>query len=248
MTLSEEFIAVEDRNEAATTYPTAFGVTFTPPISGALIAAAGVALSAYMFLNLLMPELQKNQELTANQSQKQNLVQQKADGLKQVEKVQVELAQAKQQKTEVLALFSNEQTLDTLLLDLNRLVQSANVQKNAVAKLKKFVPANQTAETISDGSLGAEVNGKLKRRSVDIKIDATFEQTQAILRNIERLQPLLIVRNYQSNMTSTPSGDADQNNSVSGPTIISTDFQLQALIPASSEEVATAEAAKEQKK
>lgn len=242
MTLSEEFISTEDRIETAPTYPTAFGITFTPPISAALIAASGLALSVYMLMNLLMPAWQRNQELTASRTEKQNLVQQRSASLKQTEQIQAELAQAQQQKTEVLALFSNEQTLDTLLLDLNRLIQSANVQKNARAKLTKFVPANQTAEIISDNSFGAEVNGKLKRRSINITFEGTFEQTQAILRNIERLQPLLIVRDYKSNMTSAPTDDSNPKNSVvGGPTVITTSFQLQALIPASPAEVAPAE-------
>ena len=249
MTLSEEFIAVDDGVEAAPTYPSAFGVTLTPEISGLLIALAGLAVGGYMLLNLLMPTWQRHQELTANQNQKQSLVQQKAASLNQEEKIKAELAQAKQQKAEVLALFANEQTLDTLLIDLNRVIQSANAQKNGYAQLKKFVPANQTAEIITDGSLGPEVNGKLKRRNIDVIFEGTFEQTQAILRNIERLQPLLIIRNYKSNMAPATSSDSDPKNSiVTGPTVISTSFQLQALIPLSSEEAAKAAQPTQEKK
>ena len=52
MTLSEEFIAVDDGVEAAPTYPSAFGVTLTTEISGLLIALAGLAVGGYMLLNL----------------------------------------------------------------------------------------------------------------------------------------------------------------------------------------------------
>lgn len=120
MTISEEFISFEDNDEVAPTYPAAFGVTFTPTVSGVLIAVLGLAGSVYLILNLIMPAWQKHQELVASQNQKQSLVEQKQASLRQREKIEAELAQAKQQQTEVLALFANERTLDTLLLDLNR--------------------------------------------------------------------------------------------------------------------------------
>lgn len=241
MTYSEDFISYEDgKVNAAPTYPTVFGITLTPAVSGVLIAVLGLAGALYILMNMLMPALQKNQELTQSQNEKQALLAQKQASLQQIEKIQTDLAQAKQQKTEVLALFAQEKTLDTLLLDLNRLVESsnANLQNKAKAKLKRFVPVNQSAEVITDGSLGAEVNGKLKRRTVNIEFEGTFEQTQSILRNIERLQPLLIVRDYQSAIappTSDPKGS-----SVSSSALITTSFQLQALIPVSPEEAASA--------
>ena len=245
MTISEEFISFEDNEEPAPTYPTAFGITFTPIVSGVLIAVLGLAGGVYLSLNLLMPAWQRHQELTASQNQKQSLVEQKQASLRQREKIEIQLAQAKQQQAEVLALFANEKTLDTLLLDLNRLVQSANAKQNARAKLKKFVPVNSSAEVIADGSLGSEVNGKLKRRTVDVAFEGTFEQTQSILRNIERLQSLLVVKDYQSIMTAASADQKDKP--VGGPVSITTSFQLQALIPVSPEEAAkAAEAAKEQ--
>lgn len=244
MTISEDFGSFEEDSAPAPTYPSAFGVTFTPTISGIAIAVAGIAGAAYIIATLVMPALQKNQELSETQNQKQALVQQKTASLQQKDKVEADLARAKQQNAEVLTLFANEQTLDTLLLDLNRLVQSANGQKSTSAQLKKFVPANQTAEPIADGSLGAEVNGKLKQRTIDIIIEGTYEQTQSILRNIERLQPLLIVKDYKSTMVA-PSTDP-KDKSVGGPPTISTSFKLQALIPVSPAEAAAAAAAAQQ--
>jgi type IV pilus assembly protein PilO len=240
MTISEEFISVEEDLEAAPSYPTVFGVTLTPTISGALLAVVGVCLGGYLFTSFVTPAMQQHDELTAKQNEKQNLVQQKSASMAQKQQVEAELAKAKRQKTDVLALFSNESTLDTLLIDLNRLVQSVNGKQSATAKLKKFTPANQSAETISDGSFGTEVNGKLKRRIVDINISGTFEQTQSILRSIERLQPLLIVRDYQSNMVVATDKDGKR---AAGAPNIDTSFKLQALIPVSPEEAAAAAAA-----
>lgn len=243
MTISEEFDSFENDAVSAPNYPSAFGITFTPTISGILIAVAGIAGAAYIISTLVMPALQRHQELTDTQNQKQALVQQKTASLQQKDKVEAELVRAKQQNSEVLALFANEQTLDTLLLDLNRLVQSVNGQTRTSAELKKFVPANQTAEPISDSSLGSAVNGKLKQRTVEITFEGTFEQTQSILRNIERLQPLLIVKGYKSTAaapSTDPKDKSDKSKSVGGPPTISTTFKLEALIPVSPAEASLA--------
>lgn len=158
-----------------------------------------------------------------------------------------ELAQAKQQRQQVLALFADEKTLDTMLLDLNRLVEGGNAKTplNAVrAKLQKFVPAIQKPEPVTDGSLGPAVDGKLKRSSVNIEIIGTYEQTQSIIRNIERLQPLLIVKDYQSTLANVQATDrSGKPIRRLGPAPITTSFQLQALMPLSPEDAAAAQAA-----
>ncbi len=252
MTFTEDFISVEESGELRAptpTYPTAFGVTFTPAIIGLIVAALGVAGSLYLLLCQLMPAWENYQKLQADLAQKQTQVQQKQAILKQIGKVNADLANAKQQQAEVLTLFANEKNLDTFLLDLNQLVDAANAKlsrSDSRAKLKRFVPVNQAAEVVSDGTLGPAVNGKLKRRVFNITLEGTFDQTESILRSIERLQPLLIVKDYQSTLaTATP----DSKGKVTrGPATINTSFQLQAIIPVTPEEAAQATAAANQVK
>lgn len=245
MTVTEDFIPDSNGEfeAAAPNYPTAFGVTFTPPIIGGIAAVLGLGATIYLFLNLLLPTFQKYQELQVSQNEKQTLVEQKKAVLQQTEQVRAELALARQQQTEVLALFANEQTLDTLLIDLNRVVESVNANAGGNftrARLKRYVPANQFAEVIVDGSLGSAVNGKLKRRVINVELEGTFEQTQAIIRNIERLQSLLLIKDYQSTLAQvTP----NQQGRVGRGGTINTSFQLEALIPANPAEVSQAAAA-----
>ncbi len=242
MTSSEDFTSFDDGSlEAAPNYPSVFGITLTPVIGGALIAVLGLAGTLYLLLTLVMPTWQKYQEMEASRNQKQALIAQKQAIQGQIEKIRTELAQAKQQKSEVLVLFANEKTLDTLLLDLNQVVESGNarLQRNDFrGKLKRFVPVNQSAELIADGSLGSEVNGKLKRRTINVEVEGTFEQTQSIMRNIERLQPLLIFKDYQS--TLGQAAPDSRGKTVNGPPTITTSFQLQALMPVNSEEATSA--------
>ncbi|BAB72987.1 pilus assembly protein PilO [Anabaena sp. FACHB-709] len=250
MTLSEDLNFAEqaaDVDAAASNYPVVFGISFTPKIIGILVGVLGLAGALYMLLNMVMPAWDIYQQKQAQSAELEGQVLQKKATVKQKGQVMEELAQAKQQRQQVLALFADEKTLDTMLLDLNRLVEGGNAKTplNAVrAKLQKFVPAIQKPEPVTDGSLGPAVDGKLKRSSVNIEIIGTYEQTQSIIRNIERLQPLLIVKDYQSTLANVQATDrSGKPIRRLGPAPITTSFQLQALMPLSPEDAAAAQAA-----
>ncbi|HIK03359.1 MAG TPA: pilus assembly protein PilO [Trichormus sp. M33_DOE_039] len=247
MTLSEDLNFAEhaaDLDSGAPAYPVLFGITFTPKIIGITVGVVGLAGAIYMLLNMVMPAWESYQQKQTQSNDLQGQIQQKQATVKQIGKIKEELDQAKKQQQQVLALFSDEKTLDTLLLDLNRLVESGSspISLNAVkAKLQKFVPATQKPEIVIDGSLGAAVDGKLKRSSVNVEIIGTYEQTQSIIRNIERLQPLLIVKDYQSALANIQATDRfGKPVRRVGPAPITTSFQLQALMPLNPEEVAAA--------
>ncbi|HEY9805524.1 MAG TPA: hypothetical protein V6D04_03095, partial [Candidatus Obscuribacterales bacterium] len=130
-------------------------------------------------------------------------------------------------------------TLDTLLLDLNRLV---NARK---AKLSSFVPAPEPATVITDSSLGATVNGKLKRKEITVNLEGNYEQTQSIMRSVERLQPLLLVKSFNSQLDqSTQKITVDRRGRlipVGRPeTNLKTSFKLQALLPLTPQEATAA--------
>ncbi|MBD0387879.1 MAG: pilus assembly protein PilO [Nostoc sp. C3-bin3] len=250
MTLSDDLNFGEHGGEfdsETPAYPMVFGIAFTPKIIGILVGVIGLAGAGYIFLNLLMPAWESYQQQQAKSSELQGQIEQKKASIKQIDQVKDELAQAKQQKVQVLGLFADEKTLDTLLLDMNRLVESGNTPTslNVVrAKLKKFVPVSQKPEPIIDGSLGVQVDGKLQRSIINAEITGTYEQTQSIMRNIERLQPLLIVRDYQATLAPVESRDPLDKTPVQvGPAAINTSFQLQVLMPLSPEEIAAAAAA-----
>lgn len=238
-------------DDAAPPYPVLFGITFTPQIIGAVVAGLGLLGAIYMLLNVVGPAWEGYQEQVKKSTDLQDEVNQKIAQSKQIEKVQQELAQAKQQQTQVLSLFANEKNLDTLLLDTNRLVESGNpptALTTVRAKLQRFVPGGDRPEIITDSSFGELVNNKLKRSTVNVTVVGTFEQTQSIMRNIERLQPLLIVKNFQSSLDTTQlnqqrNPSTRQRRVLTGPLPIITSFQLQALMPLTAEET-KAEAAK----
>lgn len=245
MTVSEDLNmdGGEEFEAASPAYPAIFGMSITPQIGGLALGVLGLVGAAYMLFSMIMPAWNTYQEQQVKQENLQGEIAQKKATIKQIDKVKQDLEIAKFQQQQVLGLFANEKTLDTLAFDVNHLVESGNAQipSNAVrAKLKKFVPISQKAEPITDGSLGQQLNGKLKRRSINIEIYATYEQTQSILRNIERLQPLLLVKDYQSSLAPEPASEPGKGLNRIGPAPISTLFQLQALMPLSPEEIAAA--------
>jgi type IV pilus assembly protein PilO len=242
MTFSDDLNFSNQATETQDSGPVVFGITLTPTIIGGIVGFLGVAGAGYMLFNMAMPAWDAYQQLQTKRDQLQTEVNQKTTQAQQIGKVEADLATSKQQQKQVLALFANEKSLDTLLLDTSRLIDSSNGKTfgNSIrAKLKKFVPTPETSEKpvlVEDGSFGAEVNNKLKRSIINVEIEGDFEQTQSIMRNIERLQPLLLVKNYDSKLTPPEMSDDKDNPVQIGIGKLTTTFALEALMPLTSEE------------
>ena len=73
MTFSEEFNSTEtdtDFEELGSSYPTAFGITFTPRIIGACLGVLGLVGSIYVGLSFVKPAYDNYNELKATEAQK----------------------------------------------------------------------------------------------------------------------------------------------------------------------------------
>lgn len=223
MTYREEFVPEEEQGLEEGNYPTAFGITFTPQVSGIGLALVGLVGAIYILMNFAMPAWDNYSKLKEDETNKQQQVEQQTSGKldKKLQDAQVKLQQAEALKAQVLAFFSNEKTLETLLLDLNRFFQARKV------KLISFQPQGDIT-IISDSSLGQAVNNKLKRQSFNLEMEGSFVQTQALLRDLERLQPLLVLKNLNSQTTG--------NQKV---TLINRPNQASALIPGGEEKLKT---------
>ncbi|OUC14597.1 MAG: hypothetical protein B0A82_11330 [Alkalinema sp. CACIAM 70d] len=138
----------------------------------------------------------------------------------------------------------------------------------AEAKLRKFQPfvdpaqaSNPAAKTavpgvVNDGSLGEALNNKLKRSTISVEFEGNFNQTQNIFRTIERLQPLLIIRElnvkrgrggqeprvnrlYEVNPGDGTIKSADQIRFLTNcqpDSLVTTSFKMDALIPLTPDE------------
>ena len=253
----------DEGQEEAASYPTAFGITFTPQISGVLIAVIGIAGAAYLGVTFVQPLWQEynnsKQELVTKQQQLENTAQIK----KQIAKKKVELEQAKVQNKTVLSLFATDKKVDTLLLDVNSVI------KTRQGKLKSFKPADNpqaqgvaAGDVINDGSLGSLVNGKLKRKTFEVELDGSFDQLLSIMRQFELLQTLLLIKEFKTEVKNPQViGITDNGNVITGviddeqksdkekiipggKPKLKTTFKVDALLPVTQEETKTAPAAK----
>ncbi|WP_373540597.1 pilus assembly protein [Chamaesiphon sp.] len=229
---------------AAPAYPSIFGITFNPIVSGLCIAAVGVGISGYLFMSFLQPQLTKNQELETKLAQTEDQIQQRKDNAIKIAAAEQKLDRAKAKKQIVIGLFASDKKLDTLLLDLNKLV---NIRQGELQKFKPDLPVAGTgssgAAIVTDSSLGAALNNKIKRKGIDIEVKGNFEQVQSILRTIERLDQLLIVKDFKAAIP--VEGQKIVLNAQGRPVpqpeaAIKTSFKIQALIPMNTAEQAAA--------
>jgi type IV pilus assembly protein PilO len=229
---------------SAPAYPSVFGITFSPTIIGLCIATVGIGISGYIVLTSLQPQLTKNQELETKLAQTQEQIQQRKDNAKKIASAEQSLDRANAQKQVVLGLFASDKKLDTLLLDLNKLIDIRQGQ------LQKFSPdppvaggGSSGAQIVTDSSLGATLNNKIKRKGVNIVLKGNFEQVQSILRTIERLDQLLLVKDFKADVdkgTQKILVDAQGKLIPQPEATIQTSFKLQALIPLTPAEQAAA--------
>ena len=225
---------------AAPTYPSIFGITFSPTVSGLCLAVVGIGISGYLYISSLQPQLTKNQELETKLSQTQNQIEQRKDNAKKIAIAEKTLDLANSQKQVVIGLFASDKKLDTLLLDLNKLV---NIRQGELQKFTPDLPVLGTgssgAAVVADGSLGAALNHKIKRKGVQVEVKGNFEQVQSILRTIERLDQLLIVKDFRADVdkeTQKIVVDAQGKLIPQPEATIKTSFKIQALIPLTSAE------------
>lgn len=248
MTVSEQYYGAES-GEQEDSKGGLFGIQLTPPLLGGLAALAGVAAAVAMFMYLLQPAWEAQGKLNDEIKAKDQQIASLKIGQSKKQEAEANREREKQLKTQVEALLGEEKTLDTLLLDINKIV------KESGAQLKNYKPADSSlsqALFTKDGKPAAAGNLQgFQSLSVSLEVEGTFAQIQSIVRNIERLEPLLVMGKFDSQVDEqtlellvSPEGKVLR---LSDPTLKTT-FDLLAIVPKSPEETAAKPAPAEQKK
>ncbi|MEQ8997406.1 MAG: hypothetical protein RID53_13015 [Coleofasciculus sp. B1-GNL1-01] len=238
-----DFIPVEEQEEEPS-YPVAFGITFTPKVSGIVFAVLGVLGAAYLAMNVVQPVWQEYQGLKTQRQEKEGQLQDPEEIQQQIQQKEQELAQVKQQNQTVTGLFADQESVNTLLLDVNRFI------KDADGTLTSYEPVqvNEESNIVTDSSLGAAVDGKLKRQSFNLEMEGSFNEIQSILRSIERLQTLVVVKELTTDIstpqgllvddkgTVTPIVQKDEEIIPGAPPTLTTSYRLDVLMPLSEEQ------------
>lgn len=243
MTFSDE-LTPEERLEEEPAYPEAFGITFTPQVSGIAIALVGVGVAGYLWVNFLQSARQEYGQLVDQRDQIEAQIENQPALAGEIQRLEGQIQTVRSQQNEVLNLLSSEESLDTLLFDLEQTIQETNIETQTAAvdefQLESFQPLMANPEVVNDGSFGAAVNGKIKRKIYSLEVVGTFTQTRSLIRSIERLQPLLLVNNFNTEITEEPQGEFSLEESrflpLPNPQLRST-FELEAILPVSREQL-----------
>ncbi len=247
--------------------PALFGLAITPEIIGIGIAVLGVALAGYLVFQLIMPELDKKNQLEEKIKTTEKQQQDLTDKIKKKAEALIKLEQAKQQKEDVTTMFANDVTLPTLLFDLTQRIREINATVKGdeqKAKILKFepvfakppaaagakpgaIPADpEAAYVVNDDSFGMGVVGKLRRKTYKVEIEGNFNQTKALLRSLEKMQALLVVKNLKTQLQQQQAGPLEvelrQGKIVPvnpQPPKLKTSFDLNALLPLKQEATPT---------
>ena len=232
MTFADDFASDELLEDE---YPSAFGITFTPTIIGVAIAVAGITLAVYGFMKYVKPAQQEYQQsVTQKQELQQQLNSIKSGDLQlKLAQLQADLAEKKVLKSRVLSMYTSEDDLETILIDLNSFIAANG------GDLIQYQP-DSNISVVSDASLGAEVQGKLKRKGISLNFEGTFTETKQILQDLERLQPLLMVQSIGSTVTEKPTALITGNRTEIVPNEqarLKTQIKLNAILPQSQAEL-----------
>ncbi|MBL1178958.1 hypothetical protein [Pantanalinema sp. GBBB05] len=269
MSATGDFIPGDQPGDSIPDAPVVFGIRLTPMILGVLFGVVGLVGALAILLNLVQPEWDRYQQLSSQVAEKEAQVTSKQNLNKQIEDAKKELEATKKKQEDVYALFANEATLNTLLLDINRQIEARNsglpaartallascpawVRSNIAAleskenggvpfvvksELREFTPEPKVTGVIQDSSYGSTINNKLRRETVNVELEANYDQMMAILRNMERLQPFLVFRNVDANVPKqlrlyeVRGGNVQFLAKCQPETRINMKFQLDALMP-----------------
>ncbi|WP_298612891.1 type 4a pilus biogenesis protein PilO [uncultured Thermosynechococcus sp.] len=219
MTLTGDF-GGSPIEESAPNYPTVFGITLTPVVSGGLIAVLGLGAAVYFGNLSIAPKLEAAAKLQEEITQQENELSQREVLLKQLNDVVRGLERAKQENRDVRSLFATQEALDTLLLDISRLILKSG------ARLNTFEPDSAASGIVQDGSLGPELNAKLKRQTTNITVQGPFPSIIQVMEEIDRQQNFLVINNLTMELVADKPGE-----------VIAT-FKLMSYVPLTPEEIA----------
>jgi type IV pilus assembly protein PilO len=241
MTYSEDLMNTTQLDDTtyladAPNHPVIFGLTLSPLLIGGVVGVIGLIAAGFCAVTYVMPKFQANQELQTKVNDVNQQIQDRKNNEIKIAEAEEKFKVATAQREAVLNLFANDKKLDTLLLDLNKLVNERQ------GELRKFVPDSAGTGTINDGALGSALNGKIRRKSIDVEMTGGFEQIQSILRTVERMDRFLILKDFKADLRNPATNTGVANTTGAAPKL-KAGFKLQAIIPLTTEENAAAAAA-----
>jgi type IV pilus assembly protein PilO len=214
-----------------------FGQTLSSRTLGIALGIIGVAAAGYMFVTFVQPLWTTIDTTKTGINDKTGSIAAKDAQIKQKADLPQKAIIAKERSTTVLSLLPNPDTMDTLLIDLNKLIRPSNISPVQLSGdlLESFSPTPPSVLV---------PQGQYRTQTVNIQFSSSYGDLITILRSIESLRTLVVVQNLQLTKKTvtlrnpgklTPEQQRDQIARL--PPTLNTTFNLLAYIPASEEEI-----------
>jgi type IV pilus assembly protein PilO len=196
---------------------------------------------------MLQPALEEKRQLKGQIQKAENSIERQRELLKNMQELEEQKEQALRQQAIVASLFTRRETLSTLLFDINNIIAQQNATIDSEAEqlqLVEFTPeSGLQGIPANDMSLGSWAPGKLKRKVYSVTMEGTFEQLQSFVRNLERLESLLLIKSpaVEVQQDTLEVGLAWQNGEITiaerSTPRLRTSFQLEAIVPRTQKEI-----------
>lgn len=242
MTYSEEFQTdLADDGGDQEGYFELFGVQFTSTIVGVMIAIAGVIGAGAIWWFLVKPITAETETIKADLQTKQGELQQKKGSSSgdRIAELEAQLIAEEQIAEEVINAYGQEKQIQTFLLDLNRILTASDIQ------LVSYEPTSPQPEFIEDATVyGEAAVNKLKRQTFNVSFeDMSYAQVDSMLESLDRLQPLIVLREFATEITQPPTYLYSETGLIpQAPTRLGVSFIVDALIAPTPEELAARQA------
>jgi len=215
-----------------------FGRTISVKVLGIALAVIGLAGAGFLLYSFVLPLSETISTTKAGIETKKQSIATKDTQIKQKADLPQKLALAKERSETVTSLLPNLDTMDTLLIDLNKLIIPSSASS---VQLR-----GNLRESFSPTPPGALIpEGQYRSQTLNVQFASTYTDLITILRSIESLRTLVVVQDLQLAKKGTvtlqnpgkltPEQQRIQIEKL--PPVLSTSFKLVAFIPATDLEI-----------
>jgi type IV pilus assembly protein PilO len=227
---------------------TLFGITLTSKVLGILLGVGGIALAAYVATTYVVPiwdAVQSGEKSIATKTTNVNTLKGQVASKSNIPQ---KIEEANQQNKFVLSLLPNVDNIDTLIRDIQE-----QIPKTIVIALPPDF-SYELAGTLRNFQPSVPVIGtQYDTYSFTIGFDGKFEDVLSTIQKIERLKPLLVVKDLKLTKKTLPTATFKFSRPIAAgkekeildilPPLIGADFTLEAFVPKTEEELKKAAAA-----
>lgn len=215
-----------------------FGQTISTRTLGIALGIVGIGIAGYIFVNHVQPVWTTIDSTRSGIEAKKTSISAKDTEIKAKADLPQKLATAKERLETVLSLLPNQDTIDTLLIDLNKLIKTENISPVQVS--------GELLESFSPSAPSAVIpQGQYRTQTLNIQFASGYADLITILRNLESLRTLLVVQDLQLTRREsvtlrnpgnlTPEQQRAQIESL--PPVLSTTFKIVTYVPLSEDEI-----------